>query len=321
MAHIILVGLNHKTADVRLREKLHFDKRVLGRALTELSRKKGIDECAILSTCNRVEVYAYSKELDSGFRRLENFLSTFHDVKPETFLNRVYRKSSEDAVEHLFSVASSLDSMVIGENQILGQVKEAYAMAKERRCTRLVFNRLFQNAISTGKKIRTDTDIGKGAVSIGSAAADLVKNIFPRGYAFSATLIGAGTIAELAARDLIRYGDVKLTVLNRTLQRSRSLAKKLGGEEKPYEERYAWTATSDVSIVSTQSPDYVLRRDELQEAFKNFRRRRASFLVDISVPRNIDPDIEKIDDVILYTIDDLKQIIEKKPAQTAGSSG
>ena len=315
--HAILVGLNHKSAAVELREKLHFDDKVIKRALRNLSRREQVEECAILSTCNRVELYASSLDVNKGLGSLKNFLAEYHEINEAEIDPHLYELSAEAAVTHLFRVAASLDSLVVGENQILGQVKSAYLTAQGEGCTKHILNRLFQSAISIGKKVRTETAIGAGSVSVGSTAVDLLKEIFPQNYPFKVCLLGAGKISELTAHRLEQYGRIEFTVVNRHFQKALTLAKRFGGRAGKFEDRYHHVLTADVSIIST-SGKLVLEKESFAKHLRLVKGSKMRFLVDLSVPRSVDPLIQSIDDTVLYSIDDLEKIVRQNENKRHG---
>ena len=307
----ILVGLSYKSAEMGIREKLHFDGTILPSALNHLFSKKGVEECAILSTCNRVELYACASDIRQGFDLLKSFLAQHHDINQNEIEPHLYKFSEQKAVRHLFRVAASLDSMVVGENQILGQVKRAYDDAHRQGCTKSILNRLFQKAISTGKKVRTETAIGKGSLSIASVAVDLVKDIFPLGYSFDVCLVGAGEISELVAKSLQQqYRNIRLTIVNRNFEKAVFLAKKFNGSANRISDIYSQVLLSDVSIISTSSQEFILKADLFAKYLRSVKGSKMRFLIDLSVPRNVDPLIQEIDDTVVYALDDLKKIID-----------
>ena len=307
----ILVGLSYKSAEVGIREKLHFNSNTLKSALKQLSQQNDVEECAILSTCNRVELYASTSNISKGLKSLENFLTKYHTISKTEIKPHLYRLASIKAVTHLFRVAASLDSMVVGENQILKQVRIAYSEAYDNGFTKPILNRLFQMAISTGKKVRSQTNIGKGAVSVGSVAVDLVKEIFPPNYSFNVCLVGAGKISELTAKSLKQYGNIQLTMINRSFDKAVALAKQFNGGAVAWEERYAHIIAADVVLVSTSSQEFVVEYEEFKKELRAYKGSKMRFLIDLSVPRNIDPRIQSIDDTVIYAIDDLQKIVEQ----------
>lgn len=308
--NVVVIGLNHKTAGIEIREKIAFDGSKLEEALKALKGSSVVKEDVILSTCNRVEIYAAVKGKGSeGIEEIKNFLTSFHKVSRGTLDGVLYTYSGPDAIRHIFRVASSLDSMVIGEPQILGQVKDAFAIAINSKSTGVVLNRLMKKAISVAKRIRSETRIAEAAVSISYAAVELAKKIFEDLSTKTFMLIGAGEMAELAARHLINNGVKDVLVTNRTYERAEELARQLNGKAIRFDEFIQGLLHIDIVICSTGARDYILTKEEMQWIMKE-RKHKPMFIIDISVPRNIDPGINDLDGVYLYDIDDLKGVIE-----------
>ncbi|NOZ69045.1 MAG: glutamyl-tRNA reductase [Deferribacteres bacterium] len=307
--NILVIGLNHKTAALDVREKVAFDGARLDEAMNMLKNSGAVKENIILSTCNRVEIYAVVNDIGSGVESIKNFLSSFHNVPLEFLDKSLYVYTGADAVRHLYRVASSLDSMVVGEPQILGQLKDAFEAALRNRSTGVLLNKLMRKAVSTAKRIRTETKIAESAVSISFAAVELAKKIFDDLSSKSFMLIGAGEMAELAARHLITNGVKKVFVTNRTAARAEELAAEFHGKAVPFEDFIRELLHTDIIICSTGAPHYILKKEQLQRIMKE-RRQKPVFIIDISVPRNIDPRINDLDNVYLYDIDNLQGIIE-----------
>jgi glutamyl-tRNA reductase len=307
--NIIVLGLNHKTAPLEIREKLAFDVSVLNDAITALKQLPGVEEIALLSTCNRVEIYASVKDAAAACLEIKEFLSCFQKISVKDFDNVIYLHTDADAVSHLLRVASSLDSMVIGEPQILGQLKSAFDLALSAKTTGFILNRLMKKAITTAKRVRTETRIAENAVSISYSAVELAKKIFTSLTDKSVMMLGAGEMAELAARHLLRNGLTDLRIANRTYERGCELANDLCGKAVKFEDIHAELLTTDIVICSTNAPSYVLRKEQMTTVMKE-RRHRPMFLIDISVPRNIDPEINDLDNIYLYNIDDLQQVVD-----------
>jgi glutamyl-tRNA reductase len=307
--NILIVGLNHKTAPLDVREKLAFDGDLLKEGLTALRQLQGVNEAALLSTCNRVEIYASVKETSAAVEGILNFIACFRDIPRSEFERSLYILNGGEAVRHLLRVASSLDSMVVGEPQILGQLKEAFDAALSMKATGFILNRLLKKAISTAKRVRTETRIAENAVSISYAAVELARKIFTGLAGKSVLLLGAGDMAELAARHLMKNGVKDIRIANRTFGRSCELAKDFCGRAVRFEDMLTELVFTDILICSTNAPSYVLLRDQMIHIMKE-RRHRPVFLIDISVPRNIDPAINDIDNVYLYNIDDLQQVVD-----------
>jgi glutamyl-tRNA reductase len=305
-----LVGLNHRTAPVELRERLAFREEKLGEALARLRAEFGADEAVILSTCNRVEVYAAGDPERLSPAPLMAFLAGFNAVDPAALRPHLYFHSGRAVVRHLFAVATSVDSMVVGEPQILGQVKQAYLVAAEHGATGKVLNSLFQAAIKVGKAVRARTPIGVGRVSVSSVAVELAESIFGGLASRTVLVLGGGDMAEQALLHLLESGATTALVANRTFERAQALAERHGGEAIPYERLEERLPGADVVIVSTAAPHYVLTRDQLRDALR--RRRNAPLLViDIAVPRNVDPAAAELENVFLYDIDDLEAVVSR----------
>ncbi|MBI5180305.1 MAG: glutamyl-tRNA reductase, partial [Nitrospirae bacterium] len=300
--NILVIGLSHKTAPVEIREKISFSEKALPDALHKLRQYPSVKEGAILSTCNRVEVYSVVKDLEDGTAQVKKFFSDFHDsVNPKDIQPHLYVYSAEEAVRHIFRVASSLDSMVVGEPQILGQIKDAFEYSLSNEATGVILNRLFKKAISVAKMIRTKTGIAESAVSVSYTAVELAKKIFEHLEDKAVMLVGAGEMSELAAKHLKNNGVKNVMVSTRTYQRALKLAKEFNGKATKFEDFPSEMVHADIVICSTGAPHYLIRYDMVEQIIHQ-RRNRPVFFIDISVPRNIDPDINKIDNVYLYDI-------------------
>ncbi len=307
--NIIVVGLNHKTAPIEVREKFAFDGDKLAGAMEQLKTLKITGENVILSTCNRVEIYAGVKDVESGIEKLKNFLSDFHDVPREALDRSLFIYNGRDAVKHVFRVASGLDSLVLGEPQILGQLKDAYDFALKYKSTGTLLNKLMKKTFSVAKRTRTETGIGKGAVNISYTAVELAKKIFDDLTKNAVMLIGAGEMAELAARHLINNGVKDVLVTNRTLERAEEIAAEFEGRTVKFGDFMQELKHTDIVICSTGAPNYILFKEDMNRMMKE-RRQKPVFIIDISVPRNIDPEIDKLDNVYLYNTDDLQGIAD-----------
>lgn len=307
---IIVVGLNHRTAPIEIREKLSISDAQLREALIRLKSCHGIDEGVILSTCNRVEVCAVVQQVQTGFQRIKEFFEDHHTgLSAEEWNACLYLYSADEAIRHLFRVASSLDSMVIGEPQVLGQLKEAFDTAMHQKATGVILNKVFRKAISVAKRVRTETKIAENAVSISFAAVELAKKIFGQLAGKEALLVGAGEMAELAVRHLVDNGVGKVMITTRNFDNAIDLAKRFDGIPIRMEEFPRYLAESDILICSTGAPHYVITEDHIRQTIQR-RKNRPIFLIDISVPRNIDPHVNRIDNVFLYDIDDLQSIVD-----------
>jgi len=307
--NIIVVGLNHKTAPIEIREKVSFAENRLEEPLKKILSLASIREDMILSTCNRVEIYATATDVDKGVHVLKQFLSDFHGIPQNELDKFLYVHQGKEAVRHVFRVASSLDSMVVGEPQILGQVKSAFSEASQRRAAGAILNRLLHRAFSVAKRVRTETTIGNRAISISFVAVELAKKIFGDLQNQAVLLVGAGEMCELAARYLVNHGVSRVTVTNRTLQAARELAEIFDGSVIPFDELVEALKTVDIVISSTASPHYVIDYNEVTRVIKA-RRNRSMFFIDIAVPRDVDPRINSIENVYLYDIDDLQEVAD-----------
>ncbi len=305
--HIAVLGLNHETAPIELRERLTFKEEELPRALAALRQEFQIQEAVILSTCNRVELYALLPQVDGHRGRLTDFLAHFHRIEAQEIRDRLYWHHEPDSVRHLFRVASGLESMVVGESEILGQVRQAYQKAVSCESVGSVFNRLFQTALKTGKRVRSGTRIGQGAVSVSSVAVELARRIFQSLKVKTVLILGAGTMGEAALNSLEARGVGQILVANRSPEAALRLAEDFAAEAIPWGELDHALVRSDIAICSTASDQYLLNRADAARIMVR-RRQRPLFLIDISVPRNLDPAIGGLENVYLYDIDDLEGI-------------
>jgi glutamyl-tRNA reductase len=300
-----LIGVNHKTAPVEVRERLALPESRLPEACRKLIEHPGIEEGMILSTCNRVELLAKTK---NGSADLRGFIRNYFQVDPADFDQHFYEYRSNDAVRHVFRVTSSLDSMVVGEPQILGQVKEAYALARAVGAVQSQLDSLLTRAFAVAKRVRSETAVGSSSVSIASVAVELAKKIFGSLQGKHVLLVGAGKMSELAARHLLAHGAGTIFVSNRTYDRAVSLAAKFNGEVVPFDKLYESCDRADIVITSTGAPHAIFRREHA-ERFLARRRNRPMFFIDIAVPRDVDADVNKVDGVFVYDIDDLQQAV------------
>ena len=310
---IVLLGVNHNTAPVEVRERLSLNESDTP-ALRLFAELPSCAEVVFLSTCNRVEVLVSTNRLDEVKESIKELWLDRGEMDSNTLQGALYEYEGMSAIRHLFRVASSLDSMVVGEPQILGQLKDAYRMASEAKTAGMVLNRLLHKAFSVAKRVRTETRIASHAVSISYAAVELAKKIFGDLAGKNGMLIGAGEMAELAAQHLIASGADKLVVANRTLSRAVELSRSLGGSAISLEEVGDALVDADIVISSTGAPGIILRKDQVKRIMRP-RRHRLLFFIDIAVPRDIDPKVNEIDNVYLYDIDDLKGVIEFNKAE------
>ena len=309
--NIVCCGLNHKTAPVEVREKIAFQEYKLKDALKNLINIEGIDECMILSTCNRVEIYVTSSNPPEEIKsKIISFISEFHNINPEKFKTHLYFHVNYEAIRHIFRVGSSLDSLVVGEPQIIGQIKDAYRFAVRCKTTGTILNKLLHRTFFVAKRVRTETEIANSAVSISFAAVELAKKIFETLKNKKILLIGAGEMCELAAKHLISNGAREIYVANRTFEKAIELAEEFSGTPVSFENKYLIMEKVDIVISSTGAPHYVVEFEEVNEISK-LRKHKPLFMIDIAVPRDIDPKINEIEGVYLYDIDDLKEIVER----------
>ncbi len=307
-ANLILVGVNHKTTPVEIREKLAFTKGKIEESVDLLSNFPDIIEHTILSTCNRVEIYARANYQNSAIQSIKQFICDFHGLSAVQLEEHFYSYSNEAAIEHLFRVSSSLDSMILGEAQILGQVKDAYSLAKDLRSTGLVLNQLFEKAFSVAKKVREETGIAERSVSISSAAVELAQKIFDDLENHTVMLVGTGEMAELAAKHLISYGVKTVYVTSRTYERAANLARTLNGSALDFEAFKNELYRADIVITSTSASNFIITKDMVEKAIQE-RKNKPIFFIDIAVPRDIEPDVNDLENVYLYDIDDLHIVV------------
>lgn len=310
MQDIVLIGLNHNTAPVELRECIAFSEGDTRAALARLADIPLMEEAMLLSTCNRVEVLLVSKNPDEAIQETKHFLARFNDLPIDRFNAALYVLQGNEAVRHVFRVASSLDSMVLGEPQILGQIKAAYQTATQSKTSGVLLNRLLHRTFSVAKRVRSETGIGDNAVSISYAAIELGRKIFDSLNRKKILLIGAGEMAELAVEHLIRHKAGDIYVANRTFERGVNLAKKFKGRPIRFEEITDTLRFVDIIISSTGSADFIIRGKQVKAVMKK-RRNSPLFFIDIAVPRDIDPEINRLSNAYVYDIDDLKGVIEE----------
>jgi len=318
--YVILVGMNHKTAPVEMREKLSFAKNRMPDVYSSLLDDPSLKECIVVSTCNRTEVYAASKDVEAATDSIKGFLSSQSGVNVQTLQDHLYTLTCRKAIEHLFRVAAGLDSMILGENEILGQVSDAYEMACACRSSGVILNTLFQRAISVGKKVRTETGICCGVVSVGSAAVQLATKVFGCVKESNVLLIGAGEIGELVAKYIISMLDPsvedrasRITVCNRSYDRAVELANKIGASPAPFDDLEGHLIDADIVISCTASPGYIISVEQLRYVMdrRGNRPKDDIVIIDIAVPRDVEPEAGKLENVYLYNIDDLQSIADE----------
>jgi glutamyl-tRNA reductase len=306
---LALAGINHHTAPVQVREKLALRHEEVPTALLDM-QTRGAKEALILSTCNRVEITATLADDFAADQLLEGLIGNRPDLSWEAVRPHLYVHEDVAAIRHLFRVASSLDSMIVGEPQILGQLKQAYLQAREQGTIGTVLDAVLTRAFNVAKRIRTETDIGQNAVSVSYAAVELAREIFGSLNRKRVLIIGAGKMSEGAARNLLRAGVTEILVTNRTPQRAQQMAEAFRGEVVPYEVFPQRLAEVDIVIASSGAPDYVITRDLMQQVIEE-RKNQPMFLIDIAVPRNIEPQVNRLEHVFLYDIDDLQRLAER----------
>jgi glutamyl-tRNA reductase len=319
---LALIGVNHKTAPIELRERIAISRDELAETTRALAALPGVSECMIVSTCNRVELLAVvnSPEGESPDTDLAGFLHRHFGLDPALLAPHIYRHFDQDAVRHLFRVAASLDSMVVGEPQILGQVKEAYGVARTAGAIGGQLEHLLQSTFAAAKRVRSETEIGSNSVSIASVAVELARKIFGSLQGRTVFLVGAGKMSELAARHLVQQGAGAILVTNRTQERARQLAEPFNGRVIPFEKLYDAASEADIVISSTGAPHPIFRREHGQ-AFMHRRRNRPMFFIDIAVPRDVEPAVNQIEGIFVYDIDDLQQVAAAHIAERSRQAG
>ena len=320
MTHIILVGVNHKSAPIELRERLAFRPEQISTALHSLQRDIGLHEAAILSTCNRVEIYGAAADSNGTLERLYRFLSEHSGIDRAQLSRRLYSYTEPQSVHHLFAVASGLDSMVIGEAEVLAQVKQAYAWARECQTTGKVLNALFQRALNAAKAVRSETALGRGSTSIGAASVELAGKIFKRLSEAVVLLIGAGKNGEVTLKRLMQRGIRDVRIMNRSPERAAQLAIEHGVTPLALERLPAQLREVDILISSTSAPGYLLRHADVAPVMPA-RHQRPLCLVDLGVPRNIEPAIGTLENVYLFDIDSLQGLVELSNEQRQEAVG
>ena len=308
--NIIVVGLSHKTAALEIREKVAFDPNRIGEPLRILISLDEIFEGMIVSTCNRVEIYAATRDASAGIAQIKRFISEYHEIPLQYIEPYLYAHHSEAAIRHLFRVASSLDSMVVGESQILGQIKAAYGYANEYKSSGVILDRFLRKAFSVAKRVRHETKIASSAVSVAFAAVELAKKILGDLSGRPALLIGAGDTCELAAKHFITCGAKDITVVNRTFSRAEQLAGEFKGKAARFEELSDLLHTADIILSSTAAPGLVIDQRDVETAMRR-RSYKPIFFIDIAVPRDIDPRVNNLEGAYLFTVDDLQEIVRE----------
>lgn len=310
---LLVVGLSHRTAPIELRERVDFARHGLDVALAALAERGVCRECVVLSTCNRAEIYAVADSA-AATESLERFFSEYHHIDHASMAEHLYTISGRDAARHLFRVAAGLDSLVVGEPQILGQVKAAYATASDLQFTGALINRLFHSAFGVGKKVRTETGLGEGAVSVSYAAIALARKIFGNLSGLNVLIVGAGEMAKLTAVHLRAQQVRHMTITSRTLAAAEALAADLGATAVPWTELQAAVGTADIVVTATGANEPILTRRAVEEVMRP-RRHRPVFIIDIAVPRDVEAEVGDLNQVFLYNIDDLQTIVKENLAR------
>jgi glutamyl-tRNA reductase len=316
---LLVLGVSHHTAPIDLRERLAFPSGDLAEAIAALARDPALGEVVLLSTCNRTEVYATSQSLEDGHEAMASFLASARAVAPDHLKAHVYSRTEADAARHLFRVAAGLDSLVVGEPQILGQVKQAYASATEQHATGALLNRLFHTAFTAGKRVRSETELAEGAVSVSYAALGLARKIVGDLKHATVLVVGAGEMAELTARHFAAQQPKRLSVVSRTMAHAETLARDVGGSVVPWTELDVALGQADVVVTATGAATPIIDRARVQAALKR-RRGKPLFLIDIAVPRDVEAAAAEIGDVFLYNIDDLQSIVNESLSRRASET-
>jgi glutamyl-tRNA reductase len=308
--HLLLLGVTHRTAPVELRERLDFASRDVGAAVEALGGRPGVAESVVLSTCNRAEVYVVTDDIDRGREEVLAFLVDYHHVPRNAFLPHLFERQEAEAAHHLFRVAAGLDSLVVGEPQILGQVKDAWSVASERRCAGPLLSKLFHASFAVGKRVRTETAVGEGAVSVSFAAVQLARKIFGRLTGRRVLVVGAGEMGKLTAQHLRAQGVGEIAITSRTLGHAEALARAVEGTALPWNDLMTALARADIVITATGSQQPILDRAHV-ESVMGRGRRDPLFIIDIAIPRDVDPAAAEIEQVFLYNVDDLQTVVQE----------
>ncbi len=314
--HLLLVGVSHRTAPVDLRERIDFSTRGVEAAVVSLASRPSNSEAAVLSTCNRAEIYLAVEEADAAREDVLQFLREFHNVEPVEVRPHLYEKQDAEAAGHLFRVASGLDSLVIGEPQILGQVKDAYAVASAQQSCGPLLNKLFHSSFLAGKRVRTETSLGEGAVSVSYAAVALARKIFGTLESRTVVVVGAGEMGKLTAVHLKAQGIRRMVITSRTIAHATALAEEIGAAAVPWDRMTAALGDADIVITATGANLPILMRADVAGVMRP-RRNRPLFIIDIAVPRDVDPAAGELDQVFLYNIDDLQAIVQENLSRRA----
>ncbi|BBM88356.1 glutamyl-tRNA reductase [Spirochaetota bacterium] len=305
---LTVIGLNFNTAPLKIREQIHFRADSLKTAYTHLKTQSTLTTAIVLATCNRVELYTYGEDHENLFAASLKFIADFHDIAAKIITPFMYKMHGSRAVLHLFKVTAGLKSMVIGENQILSQVKLAYAEARKHQFVTTEISRAFEQALAAGKQVRTQTKINEGGTSLGSVAIDFIKELYDTTQV-AVTLVGAGEMGKEVLRTLTAYKPKQITLVNRNIKKAQTLGNQFQATVKPLAERYNVISSSDIVICSVESQEYLIKKTPFINALN--KKSKVIIFIDLSVPRSIDPALEELEDIVLYTIDDLKKIIDR----------
>lgn len=315
--HLLLVGISHRTAPVEVRERLDFQARGVDAALRALTSRSPVQEAVVLSTCNRAEVYAVCEAAEAASQEIVSFVAGFHELDVSEVLPHVYERTELDVARHLFRVAAGLDSLVVGEPQILGQVKGAHAAGNNARTVGPILNRLFHSSFGTGKRVRTETAVGAGAVSVSFAAVSLARKIFGDLTGRTVLVVGAGEMGKLTAQHMRKQGAHRVTIVSRTLARAARTAEAIGGASAaPWEALDSALSASDIVITATGAATPILTKARIEATMRS-RRSRPLFIIDIAMPRDVEPSAGEIEQVFLYNIDDLRATVAENLARRA----
>lgn len=318
--NLVLVGISHRTAPVEVRERMSIHESRLGEALSDLVSREGVSESLIISTCNRLDLAASGEENTRLEQAVRRFLADYHHCDLSAYERYLYWQRGREAVRHLFRVASSLDSMILGEPQILGQFRQAYQTANQAGALSATLHDIAEQALAAGRRVRRETGLGTSAVSVSYAAVELAKKIFRDLSGKTIFILGAGKMSELAARHLISSGARSILVANRTFERARELAAAFKGTAIPFESLFQHLGRADIVISSTGSPGFLVSRERVEEMLIG-RRQRPMFFVDLAVPRDIDPAANELDNAFVYDIDDLGQVVAGNRKQREREAG
>lgn len=314
--HLFLLGVSHRTAPVEVRERLDFAARGLDDALTALSTRPAANESVVVSTCNRAELYVACDDIGAARDDLVHFLCDYHLLESSALAPHLYEKADGSAAQHLFRVAAGLDSLVVGEPQILGQVKDAYAVASDKRTVGPVLNKVFPWSFTVGKRVRTETGVSEGAVSVSFAATSLAKKIFGELRGRTVLVIGAGEMGKLTAQHLKAQGVERMLITSRTFAHATALAESIGGKALPWDDLRTSLDAADIVITATGAALPILTRPQVDAAMRH-RRNRPLFLIDIAIPRDVDPAVGELEAVFLYNIDDLQAVVQENLSRRA----